>query len=65
MMANVKESKEFLEAKLAGFKPEVALVVGSGLGGVASAIANPVVVPYQEIPHFPKPTVTGKCGISW
>ena len=29
MMANVKETKEFLDSKLGGFKPEVALVVGS------------------------------------
>ena len=62
MMSNVKESKDFLETKLDGFKPEVALVVGSGLGGVASAITNPKVVPYAEIPHFPKPTVTGHAG---
>ncbi|HUK82820.1 MAG TPA: purine-nucleoside phosphorylase [Verrucomicrobiae bacterium] len=62
MMSNVKESKDFLEAKLAGFKPEVAIVVGSGLGGVSSGIASPAVVPYTEIPHFPKPTVSGHAG---
>jgi purine-nucleoside phosphorylase len=62
MMPNVKESKDFLETKLTGFKPEVAVVVGSGLGGVSSGIANPIVVPYTEIPHFPKPTVSGHAG---
>lgn len=61
-MSNVKESKDFLEAKLTGFKPEVAIVVGSGLGGVSSGVANPVVVPYTQIPHFPKPTVSGHAG---
>ncbi len=68
-MANVKETKEFLESKLgskdsglAGFKPEVALVVGSGLGGITKDIAKPVVIPYSEIPHFPKPTVVGHAG---
>ena len=62
MMPNVKETKDFLEAKLAGFKPEIAIVIGSGLGGVSSGITNPIVVPYTEIPHFPKPTVSGHAG---
>ena len=62
MMPNLKETKEFLESKLAGFKPEVALIVGSGLGGVASGLAKPVTIPYSEIPHFPKSTVPGHAG---
>src|SRR5664280_1980531 len=62
MMADVKETKEFLESKLAGFKPEVALVVGSGLGGITKEIAKPVVIPYADIPHFPQPTVAGHAG---
>src|ERR1035437_9973381 len=62
MMPNVKETKDFLEAKLAGFKPEVALVVGSGLGGITQTVAKPVVFPYTDIPHFPKPTVAGHAG---
>jgi purine-nucleoside phosphorylase len=61
-MATVKETKEFLESELTGFKPEVALVVGSGLGGITKDIAKPVVIPYSEIPHFPKPTVAGHAG---
>jgi purine-nucleoside phosphorylase len=62
MMENVKETKDFLEAKLAGFKPEVALVVGSGLGGITRSVTKPVVISYTDIPHFPKPTVAGHTG---
>ena len=62
MIANVKETKEFLESKLAGFKPDVALIVGTGLGGIAKDIAKPVVIPYTDIPHFPKPIVPGHAG---
>jgi len=58
----LKETKEFLDARLAGFKPEVALVVGSGMSGITQSLANPVAIPYAEIPHFPKPTVTGHAG---
>jgi len=62
MLPNVKETKEFLESKSAGFKPDVALVVGSGLGEIAKDIAKPVLVPYADIPHFPKSTVAGHAG---
>ena len=62
MIPTVKESKEFLEAKLAGFKPEVALIVGSGLGGVAGMVTKPVAIPYADIPHFPQPSVAGHAG---
>jgi hypothetical protein len=34
MMIDVRETKEFLEGKLAGFKTEAALAVGSDLGGI-------------------------------
>jgi purine-nucleoside phosphorylase len=62
MMTTVKESKEFLESKLAGFKPEIALIIGSGLSEVAAALAKPVKINYGDIPHFPKPTVAGHVG---
>ncbi len=62
MATNLKETKEFIEAKLTGFKPEVAIVVGSGLGGIADLITKPVVIPYKDIPHFPKPSVPGHAG---
>lgn len=62
MTTKLKETKEFIESKLDGFKPEVALVVGSGLGGVAAAVAKPVTLSYGDIPHFPKPTVAGHAG---
>lgn len=43
--------------------PAVALVLGSGLGAFAANLADPTVVPYGEIPHFPKSTgVVGHAG---
>jgi purine-nucleoside phosphorylase len=62
MMATVKESKEFLESKLNGFKPEAALIVGSGLSGMAAAVEKPLVIPYADVPHFPTASVTGHAG---
>ena len=36
--------------------PRVGVVLGSGLGAVADAVEDPVVVGYEELPGFPRPT---------
>ena len=38
------------------------VVLGSGLGAVADAVEDPVVVGYEELPGFPRPTVFGHAG---
>lgn len=45
-----------------GLVPKVAVILGSGLGDLASEIVDPLVVPYAEIPHFAVSTVTGHAG---
>lgn len=42
--------------------PRVGVVLGSGLGAVADAVEDPVVVGYDELPGFPRPTVSGHSG---
>jgi purine-nucleoside phosphorylase len=42
--------------------PRVAIVLGSGLGGIAKAIESPTRVPYREIPGFPDVAVAGHAG---
>ncbi len=42
--------------------PRVALILGSGLGGLADAVETPDVIPYVDIPHFPHSTVEGHKG---
>jgi purine-nucleoside phosphorylase len=42
--------------------PRVGVVLGSGLGAVADAVEDPVVVGYEELPGFPRPTVAGHTG---
>jgi len=37
-------------------------VLGSGLGAAADVVADPVIVPYGKIPHFPQSTVEGHLG---
>lgn len=43
-------------------EPRVALVLGSGLGGIAHAIENKKRVPYSDIPGFPRATIAGHAG---
>lgn len=45
-----------------GFTPRVGLILGSGLGGIADQIAEPVVIPYGDLPGFTESTVAGHAG---
>jgi purine-nucleoside phosphorylase len=42
--------------------PEVAVVLGSGLGDFAGRLDNPISIPYGELPHWPASTVIGHEG---
>ena len=42
--------------------PQVAIVLGSGLGVLADRMADATTVPYDLIPHFPRPSVAGHLG---
>jgi xanthosine phosphorylase len=46
----------------AGLEPRVGIVLGSGLGAVADAVADPTVIDYGDLPGFPRPTVEGHGG---
>lgn len=47
---------------LTDHKPQIGLVLGSGLGGLASCIENRTVIPYDDIPGWPRSTVVGHGG---
>src|ERR1700761_8348864 len=42
--------------------PRVGVILGSGLGAVADAVIDPVVIGYEDLPGFPRPTVQGHAG---
>jgi purine-nucleoside phosphorylase len=58
----VQEAAAFLRTRLGAVAAKIGIVLGSGLGAVADAIENPILVPYAEIPHFPQSTVEGHSG---
>jgi purine-nucleoside phosphorylase len=56
------EAAAFLRGKLGALPARIGIVLGSGLGAVAEAVTDPVLIPYAEIPHFPQSTVVGHSG---
>jgi purine-nucleoside phosphorylase len=56
------EAADHILAKAKARTPRVAVVLGSGLGGVADAVQDGVEIPYSEIPHFVNSTVEGHAG---
>jgi purine-nucleoside phosphorylase len=57
----IAESVRFIRSRTA-FEPEVAVVLGSGLGEVVSSLQVEAELPYEEIPGFPVSTVKGHSG---
>ena len=46
----------------AGAVPDVAIVLGSGLGDFAHTLSAPVVLPYEDVPGWPSSAVVGHAG---
>jgi purine-nucleoside phosphorylase len=46
----------------AGPAPDVAVVLGSGLGDFCERLADTMVVPYEQIPHWPASRIIGHAG---
>ncbi len=42
--------------------PRVAVVLGSGLGGIADHVTDAATIPFDDLPGFPEPTVPGHAG---
>jgi purine-nucleoside phosphorylase len=57
----VREAAEVVRARSA-VRPEVALILGTGLGGLAREIAVEAEIPYAEVPDFPLSTVETHAG---
>lgn len=58
----IEQAAATVREKAAGRAPKVGIVLGSGLGAFADRLENKVVIPYEELPHFPKSSVVGHAG---
>ena len=61
LLNQIKASADFILSK-SNYKPEIGLILGSGLGSLADSIENPEFYNYSDIPNFPTSTVEGHAG---
>jgi purine-nucleoside phosphorylase len=57
----IQEAKEFIETRWTG-RPSIGIILGTGLGGLGEDIETDVRLLYEEVPHFPRPTVKSHAG---
>lgn len=57
-----EESAQAIRARLKGFVPKVAMVLGSGLGFLGDQVEDPIAIDYHDIPHFKTSTAPGHKG---
>jgi purine-nucleoside phosphorylase len=57
-----RQTAEVIRKHIGEAKPDVAIILGSGLGRLADKITDRKVVAYHDVPGFPPPTVVGHSG---
>ncbi|MDR1951093.1 MAG: purine-nucleoside phosphorylase [Bacteroidales bacterium] len=60
-LEKITEATNFIKSKISK-TPDVAIVLGSGLGDLVEHIQNPIVMPYATIPNFMQSTAVGHKG---
>ncbi|ABW19133.1 purine-nucleoside phosphorylase [Alkaliphilus oremlandii] len=61
MLLKLEDTKQYL-LNIIDEKPQIGLILGSGLGSLADEIENPTIIDYKDIPNFPISTVEGHAG---
>lgn len=61
MLANIHQTADYLKDKI-GEVPNIAIILGTGLGELVHEIEDKNEIPYTGIPHFPLSTVEGHSG---
>ncbi|WP_302152052.1 purine-nucleoside phosphorylase [uncultured Alistipes sp.] len=62
MLEEIKKTAAFLEQATESFRPEVGIILGTGLGDFAEQIDTKYAIDYHDIPGFPVSTVEGHKG---
>lgn len=62
MLEQIEFTTKSIRDKTNNFKPEVGIILGTGLGGLVKEITVEHVLPYENIPNFPVSTVEGHSG---
>jgi len=61
-IAAVRKAADFVRSKAPGFTPQVGIILGSGLAQAVPPLEAAVIIPYGDIPGFPRTTVAGHMG---
>ncbi len=62
MLSKIKECASFIADATNNFRPQIGVILGSGLGNFAEAIDLSYSIDYSDIPNFPQSTVAGHKG---
>jgi purine-nucleoside phosphorylase len=57
----IKETLDYIKGKT-DFKPQIGIILGTGLGGLVQEVDVAFEFPYNELPHFPVSTVESHAG---
>ena len=61
MLEKIKETAEYIRSQMTT-QPHIGIILGTGLGNLATQITDRLEIPYKSIPNFPISTVEGHSG---
>jgi len=61
LVQRIRTASQAIKAR-SDLEPRLAIILGTGLGGLADEIDAETIIPYEEIPDFPEPTVESHSG---
>ena len=59
---SVRKAASYIKKRSGGVKPDVVVILGSGLAGASPDLKGKKLISYKDIPEFPQPTVSGHSG---
>lgn len=61
LLEKIRETSNFIKEKIS-VKPDIGIILGSGLGPLGEEIEEAIIIKYSDIPNFPISTVKGHKG---
>lgn len=62
LFEKIQETAAYINRQTQDYRPEIGVILGSGLGGLIDELNVEKTVSYKDIPHFPVSTVSGHKG---
>ena len=62
MLTKINETAQFIREQIKGEMPQLAIILGTGLGPLGDRIEDKQIIKYETIPNFPVSTVEGHSG---